>query len=132
MSIATHIKNTFQLPQLMLNECIGDLTAEEMYVWPIKGTNHFTWQLGHLIASENYHINQICPGDIPELPKGFNDLFTKDTSLVDDPSFFPITLSFSLIFRDVFGLASQVLRISRPTYLNELLCKDSVARTTSE
>ena len=61
MSIAIHIKNSFQLPEFMVNEYVGDLTVEEMYIRPIEGTNHFTWQLGHLIVSENFHINQNMP-----------------------------------------------------------------------
>ena len=45
-------------------------------------------ELGHLIHSENNMINLCYPGSLPELPAGFADKYSKETSTSDDEAAF--------------------------------------------
>ncbi len=76
------------LPDHIVTAYLGDLTDEELLVRPAEKANHIAWQLGHLIASENQMVEQVCPGSMPPLPDGFAEKYTKDTASIDDPSAF--------------------------------------------
>lgn len=62
---------------------VEDLTDAELLVRPVPGANHIAWQMGHLIVSENGMMNGASPGAMPELPPGFADKYTADTSKLD-------------------------------------------------
>ena len=88
MSIAEHIRASFKLPDMIVRAYLEDLTDEELLVRPASTMNHIAWQLGHLIHSENFHINSVCPESMPILPAGFSSAHSKETSASDDPSMF--------------------------------------------
>jgi hypothetical protein len=67
---------------------LNDLSDQELFHRPAKGCNHINWQVGHLIASENWLVNQIKPGTMPPLPAGFSEKYTNDTATSDDPTKF--------------------------------------------
>ncbi len=67
---------------------VSDLNAEQFLHRPCQGTNHITWQIGHLIASEHEMIQKVCPGFMPELPAGFAAKYTKETAGLNDVSKF--------------------------------------------
>ena len=67
---------------------LDDMTDEEMMQRPHPDCNHIKWQFGHLIASENQIINGVLPGSMPDLPQGFADRYSKETSTSDDASSF--------------------------------------------
>lgn len=67
---------------------LEDLADEDLFVRPYGTMNHIAWQLGHLIAGENFHINQIAPGSMPPLPEGFREHHSKETAASDDRSLF--------------------------------------------
>jgi hypothetical protein len=88
MSIAIHIRQTLELPTMIVRRYLEDLTDEDLFVRPFATMNHIAWQLGHLIAGENFHICQIVPGVMPALPEGFRERHSKDTASSDDRSLF--------------------------------------------
>jgi hypothetical protein len=88
MSIASHIKVSLESPTVVVKSYLEDLSDQELLVRPADGANHIAWQLGHLIASEHQLIEQVCPGSLPDLPEGFAEKYTKETSTVDDPGAF--------------------------------------------
>jgi hypothetical protein len=55
---------------------------------PVPGINHMAWQLGHLIAAENWMIETILPGSMPALPEGFKEQHSGDTAGSDDAKAF--------------------------------------------
>ena len=67
---------------------LDDMTDEEMMQRPHPDCNHIKWQIGHLIASENQIINGVLPGTMPDLPDGFAERYSKETSTSDDASAF--------------------------------------------
>ena len=67
---------------------LDDMTDEEMMQRPHPDRNHIKWQFGHLIASENQIINGVLPGSMPDLPEGFAERYSKETSTSDDASSF--------------------------------------------
>lgn len=67
---------------------LDDMTDEELMKRPHEGCNHIKWQLGHLIVSDNQMVNGAAPGSMPDLPEGFAEKYTKETSSSDDPAAF--------------------------------------------
>ncbi|MGY8768411.1 MAG: DinB family protein [Pirellulales bacterium] len=88
MSIAVHIKASLDLPSMIVQGYLADLTDYQLFVRPQPQMNHIAWQLGHLIAGENFHINQVVPGSMPELPAGFAERHTIETAASDDQEAF--------------------------------------------
>jgi hypothetical protein len=88
MNVAQQIEAGLEAPSMVVNAYLGDLTAEDMLVRPAEGTNHITWQLGHLIAAEHQLIESIAPGRMPALPEGFAERYSKDTAGSDDAASF--------------------------------------------
>ncbi len=66
---------------------LGDLNDEDIMLRPVPGMNHIAWQLGHLISSEHQMISD-AGYNMPELPDGFDESYTKETSTSDDVSKF--------------------------------------------
>ena len=72
MSTATNvIRASLEMSAFVVNAYLEDLTDEELFIRPAENANHIAWQLGHLITAENGMVNQICPGNMPDLPEGF-------------------------------------------------------------
>jgi len=66
---------------------LDDLTDEEAMQRPHPKCNHINWQIGHLIASEN-GMASACGGEIPALPEGFAEKYSKETGGSDSASDF--------------------------------------------
>jgi hypothetical protein len=88
VSIAAHIRESLELPSMVVRMYLDDLTDEELFVRPFDNMNHIAWQLGHLIAGENFHINQVFPESMPPLPDCFADNYSKEMASSDDRSAF--------------------------------------------
>src|SRR5436190_14993610 len=71
-----------------LKKELGDFSDADMLVRPAPAANHAAWQIGHVIASETRLVNAVKPGAMPELPAGFSEKFTPETSKLDDPKAF--------------------------------------------
>jgi hypothetical protein len=88
MNAADAIKQSLAFSDMVWKGYASDLTEEEMLDRAVPGINHIAWQLGHLITSEHKMINGVCPGSMPELPGGFAEKHTKETSGSDDAGAF--------------------------------------------
>jgi hypothetical protein len=63
---------------------LSDLSDADILVRPVPTANHIAWQLGHLISGEAYLVKQAIPdAQFPELPAGFSEKYTKETSKSD-------------------------------------------------
>ncbi len=82
------IKAAFATTDMVLNSYVGDLDDAELMTRPGKGCNHIAWQLGHLISSEANLINMLKADSAIELPDGFAEKHSKETSSNDDASQF--------------------------------------------
>src|SRR5262249_32951937 len=70
--------------QWMMTEYLKDLSDADLLVRPVPGANHIAWQLGHLIHSEGFLVKEVVSNAAyPELPKGFAEKHTKETSKQD-------------------------------------------------
>ena len=88
MSLAIHLRESLELPAFIVNAFLADLTDDELLVRPADGMNHIAWQLGHLIFSENSHINEVAASQMPPLPEGFAGQHSRATSEIDAPGSF--------------------------------------------
>jgi hypothetical protein len=73
----------------MVNMTLADFSDADMLVRPCSGANHAAWQLGHLVAAEKNLCAAFKPDAHPEFPAGFKEKFSKQTTTIDDPNFFP-------------------------------------------
>ena len=81
------IKNTIDMGHEVLTTYLSDLNDVDLMVRSVPGANHIAWQLGHLIASEWQMLTEVgCK--MPDLPDGFAESYTKETSKSDDASKF--------------------------------------------
>jgi hypothetical protein len=82
------IRETLNLSHFVLKTYVNDLTDAELMKRPGPGCNHLAWQLGHLVASECGLLDGIRAGSAPELPAGFAEKHSKETTGSDDPAKF--------------------------------------------
>jgi hypothetical protein len=65
----------------LVGSYLADLSDADILVRPVPSANHIAWQLGHLITAEAYLVKQGIPdAKYPELPAGFSEKHSKDTS----------------------------------------------------
>jgi len=83
------IKISIDMAAMVCGAYLGDLSNEEMMKRP-PGCNHINWQVGHLIASEHNMVEGVAPGNMPSLPDGFKEKYTKETTGSDNPSDFHV------------------------------------------
>jgi hypothetical protein len=88
MDIKQAIQTSLAQADGIVNGYLADLKPSELLARPCAGANHIAWQLGHLIASEHYLVEQAAPGKMPPLPAGFAEKHRKDTAGSDDPRAF--------------------------------------------
>lgn len=83
MTAKDMITNGMNMSHMVLTTYLGDLTDADLMVRSVPGTNHIAWQLGHLIVSENKMLTDAgCR--MPDLPDGFAESYTKESSASDD------------------------------------------------
>ncbi|MBL9163505.1 MAG: DinB family protein [Planctomycetaceae bacterium] len=82
------IESTMDSGFTVLHKYVGDLDDADLMERPGPGCNHLAWQLGHLIASEPFLVDLVCPGQGAKLPAGFAEAHAKDKCDVDDPAQF--------------------------------------------
>lgn len=78
------IKASLDTSAFVVNAYLEDMSDDDLFIRPAESANHIAWQLGHLITAENGMINKICPGSMPELPEGFAEQYSKETSTSDE------------------------------------------------
>ena len=88
MNAKDSIRETLNLSHFVLKSYVDDLSDAELMQRPGPGCNHVAWQLGHLISSECGLLNGIRAGAAPELPAGFAEKHSKETTLSNDPAKF--------------------------------------------
>ncbi|MHC5110913.1 MAG: DinB family protein [Planctomycetota bacterium] len=81
------IKSTMDMSHYILTAYLGDLSDADLMVRSVPGANHIAWQLGHLISSERMMLSN-AGFAMPDLPDGFAESYTKETSPCDDASKF--------------------------------------------
>src|SRR5262249_11819987 len=88
MDIKQAIQTSLAQADGIVNGYLADLKPAELLARPCDGANHIAWQLGHLIAAEQYLVEQVVPGKLPPLPAGFAEKHKKDKAASDDPQGF--------------------------------------------
>jgi len=86
--VANVIKQSLEMAAFCAGSYLEDLSDDDLLIRPVEGANHIAWQLGHLITSEHNLINMVCPGSLPDLPTGFPESYTQETSELNDTGAF--------------------------------------------
>lgn len=89
MNAVDVLRSSLNLSRMMIEMILSDLSDADLMVRPVPHANHFAWQLGHLISSERSIIlAQLPNATLPELPAGFSEAHSKETSTSDDAAGF--------------------------------------------
>ena len=81
------IKLTIDMADEILTTYLSDMSDADLMVRSVPGANHIAWQLGHLVSSERSMLTG-AGFSMPDLPDGFADSYTKETSTSDDSTKF--------------------------------------------
>jgi uncharacterized damage-inducible protein DinB len=81
------LRHNLAFCRMILTDYLEDLRDEHLFVRPVPGANHIAWQLGHLIKGEHGFL-QSLGFEVPDLPHGFAEAYTKETAAIDDPARF--------------------------------------------
>jgi hypothetical protein len=82
------IRGLFASNDFVLNEYLKDVSDTDLLTRPVAGANHVAWQLGHLINSEAQLLKNIPGAVLPELPAGWKERYTAETSKLDQSAGF--------------------------------------------
>ena len=81
------IKNTIGMSHEILTTYLNDMNDADLMVRPVPEANHIAWQLGHLISAE-WQMMTGAGVAMPDLPDGFAESHTPETSKSDDAAKF--------------------------------------------
>src|SRR2546422_10762233 len=102
MNAQDAIKTALASTRHIVNWYLSDLSDADLLVRPVPGANHIAWQLGHLIAAEAMYFLPNIPGaEKVELPAGFVEQHTKETSAADSPKGFRTKAEYLELFNKV-------------------------------
>ena len=82
------IQGSLKLAREITDMLLADLSDDDLLVRPVPEANHIAWQLGHLISSEHHMMSELPESDMPALPDGFAEKYSKETSKSDDANHF--------------------------------------------
>ena len=81
------IKNTIDMCHQVLTTYLSDMSDADLMVRSVPEANHTAWQLGHLVSAEHQMMTE-AGYEMPALPDGFAEAYTKETTQSDDPAKF--------------------------------------------
>ena len=81
------LKLTIDMADEILTTYLSDMDDADLMVRSVPGANHIAWQLGHLVSSEQSMLTG-AGFSMPDLPDGFAESYTKETSTSDDATKF--------------------------------------------
>jgi hypothetical protein len=87
MSTKDILRESVGLGHMLAKTYVGDLSDAELLVRSVPGSNHIAWQMGHMIGSTQQMLMALAQ-PAPELPAGFMEAYTAETSTSDDPKRF--------------------------------------------
>jgi hypothetical protein len=100
----------------MFKMTLADMTDAELMTRPVAGANHGNWQIGHLIGAEIALIGG-SGAKMPELPVGFKERYTKETSKSDDASKFATKAELLAIYDKVRAASIEFAKSVTPAQL---------------
>jgi hypothetical protein len=87
MAAKNILKEVVEFGHIVIKYYVSDLTDAELLVRSVPGSNHIAWQMGHMIGS-THHMLKGLGHAAPDLPAGFAEAYTAETSGSDDPKKF--------------------------------------------
>src|SRR5688500_20113404 len=78
------IREALAQAQTTATMLLEGLSDAEMLTRAVPGMNHPAWQLGHLVSSEKWMVEQVKPNSMPPLPPGFNDRYNPKNAGSDE------------------------------------------------
>jgi hypothetical protein len=83
MTATDAIKRVFGFTDNVFKTYLSDLSDADLLARPVPQANSIAWQLGHLINSEVMLLGDVKTAPTVELPAGFADKYSKETSAVE-------------------------------------------------
>jgi DinB superfamily len=103
---------SLKFSRMVTNMVLDGLSDANLMVRPVPSANHIAWQLGHLICTEHKFTGEMG-GDVPALPDGFVESYTKETATSDDPAKFETKDTYMNLYNSIrSSTESLVARLS--------------------
>ncbi len=103
------LQSTLTSTQFIFTTYLNDLTDGELLIRPVPEANHIAWQVGHLINAE-VQLGAPVPGvKYPELPAGFAEQHSKETSSQTDAKGFLTKAEYLDLFGKVRGATAAAV-----------------------
>lgn len=100
---------SLKMSDQLVHGYLDDMNQEEWLERAVTGSNHVTWQVGHLLKSTAGLAATTMPGKLPELPNGFGEHYTSETAGSDSlDDFHPREELMSLYEEQYAALCSAV------------------------
>jgi hypothetical protein len=103
----------------ILKNTLADFSDADMVQRPCDKANHPLWQVGHLIGSEVWMMNQVKGAKMPELPAGFAEKFDKKTAGENDLKKFGTKAELLGLFDRVRAATIDYAKKVKPETLDE-------------
>jgi hypothetical protein len=87
MTAKNILKEAVEFGHMLTKAYVGDLSDADLMIRSVPGSNHIAWQMGHMISSTQYMLKGIGHS-APDLPAGFAEAYTAETSGSNDPKKF--------------------------------------------
>ena len=87
MNAKNILREVVEFGHMLAKSYVGDLTDADLLVRSVPGSNHIAWQMGHMIGGTQQMLKALGH-PAPELPSGFAEAYTAETSASDDPKKF--------------------------------------------
>lgn len=81
------LRQVVEFSHVVIQFYVSDLSDAELLVRSVPGSNHIAWQMGHMIIGTQ-HMLKGLGHSAPDLPVGFEEAYTPETSGSDDPAKF--------------------------------------------
>lgn len=86
MNVQQSILDSLNTADMVCMAYLNDFSDEDLMVRPHPDCHHVNWQVGHLIASEHEMMSRY--GEMPPLPAGFKEKYSKEAAASDNPADF--------------------------------------------
>lgn len=110
------IVNSLTVSAMLLERYTADLTPAEYLHRPCGDANCAAWLIGHLILTERNGLKRLGVTDVPALPEGFEQRFSRDPAAPKASDFGDVTALMPL-FKQHRGMLIEAVKRATPEQL---------------
>jgi len=112
------LRQVVEFGHMVTQYYVSDLSDAELLVRSVPGTNHIAWQMGHMITSTHHMLKGL--GHLaPDLPAGFEEAYTHETSASEDPAKFATKAEYLALAEQMKAASLKAIDATPDSALNQ-------------